>query len=97
VSKEARKIGTFNASMGVRSMITARPIWLAFKFFMLCTALLAVVLGITVLMFVPVFVLYFILPIFVFFTVFTVAIRERDRNFRVREIFRDIFRLGFWR
>jgi hypothetical protein len=64
---------------------------------MFYAGLLAVVLAVTVLMFVPGFILYFILPIFVFFTVFTVALRDRERNFPIREIMRDICRLALWR
>lgn len=54
-------------------------------------ALLLLVLLIFVAMLTKFFVLYCILPVFIFFTVFTIAMRERDRNFRVREIMRDVF------
>ncbi len=55
------------------------------------------VLAVAILMFAPGFILYFILPTFVFFTVFTVAVRERDRHFPIREIMQDICRLALWR
>lgn len=77
-------------------MSLPRPFRLALKFCLSCAGLLAVVLVITILMLNPFFVLYFILPVFVFFTVFTVAMRERDRSFPIREIMRDVFKLAFW-
>jgi hypothetical protein len=44
-----------------------------------------------------VFVLYIILPVFIFFTAFTIAVRERDRNFRVRELLKGVFKLNLWK
>jgi hypothetical protein len=74
-----------------------KPVCLALKFCMFYIGLFSVVLVVTVLMFIPGFILYFILPIFVFFTVFTIALRERDRSFPVREIMRDVFKLTLFK
>lgn len=73
-------------------MVTfARRLYRIVKFVGAYCALLLLVLLIFVAMLTKFFVLYCILPAFIFFSVFTIAMRERDRNFRVREIMRDVF------
>jgi hypothetical protein len=42
-----------------------------------------------------IFILYFAMPLFIFFLVYTLALRERDTKLRLREIMHNIIRTLF--
>jgi hypothetical protein len=45
--------------------------------------------------FLPFFILYLVMPLFVFFLTYTLALRERDTNLRLREIVQGLARTLF--